>query len=73
MYVTLDGIVTDVSPAHPSNANPQMLVTLDGIVTEVSPMQSRNAESPMLVTLDGIVKAPVFPSGQRINSDFVLL
>ena len=33
MLVMLDGIVTDVSPAHPSNANSQMLVTLDGIVT----------------------------------------
>ena len=39
MLVTLDGIVTDVSPLQPENADHPMLVTLDGIVTEVSPRQ----------------------------------
>ena len=55
MFVTLVGIVIDVNPEQPENAEPPMLVTLSGIVTDVSPEQSSNAQSPMLVTLSGIV------------------
>ena len=55
MLVTLDGIVTDVSPLHTENAKDPMLVTEDGIVTDVSPLQPENAQFPMLVTLSGIV------------------
>ena len=55
MLVTLEGIVTDVSPLQPKNVQSSMLVTLDGIVTDVSPLQSQNASLPTLVTLDGIV------------------
>ena len=39
MLFTLSGIVTDVSPEQPLNAQSPMLVTPDGIVTEVSPEQ----------------------------------
>ena len=38
MLVTLDGIVTDISPSQRENAKSPMLVTLDGIVTDVSPL-----------------------------------
>ena len=59
MLVTLDGIVTDVSPLQPENARSPMFVTLDGIVTDVNPLQSENAtsntSSPMLVTPSAIV------------------
>ena len=50
MLVTLSGIVTDVIPVQPENAELPMLVTLSGIVTLVRPVQPRNAYSPMLVT-----------------------
>ena len=43
MLVTLDGIVTDVRPLQPENAEDPMLVTLDGIVTDVRPLQASNA------------------------------
>ena len=73
MLVTPSGIVTDVSPEQPSNAEYPMLVTLSGIVTDVSPEQPENAELPMLVTLSGIVTVPftpnttVFPSFDSIR------
>ena len=54
MLVTLDGIVTDVSPQY-ANAHYPMLVTPSGIVTDVRPLHSVNALDPMLVTLSGIV------------------
>ena len=50
MLVTLEGIVTLVSPLQPENAPSRMLVTLAGIVTLVSPLQPENAESAMRVT-----------------------
>ena len=39
MLVTLDGIVTLVSPLQLKNAEFPMLVTLLGIVTDVRPLQ----------------------------------
>ena len=39
MLVTLDGIVTPVSPLQPENTLLPMLVTLDGIVTLVTMLQ----------------------------------
>ena len=58
MLVTLSGIVIDVSPEQPENAEKPMLVTPSGIVIEVRPEQPENAYSPMIVTLSGIVKTP---------------
>ena len=55
MLVTLLGIVNDVRPVQPSNAELPMLVTLLGISMDVRLLQSSNAPSPMLVTLLGIV------------------
>jgi hypothetical protein len=71
MLVTLEGIVTLVSPEHPSNAEYSMLVTLEGIVTVVSPEQPKNAEAPILVTLEGIVML-VRPE-QPLNAPFSIL
>ena len=62
MLVTLDGIVTEVSPLQFTKASKPMLVTLDGIVTVVSPSQPVNAYSPMLVTLERIVTSPFTPA-----------
>ena len=39
MLVTLLGMVTEVRPVQPWNAEPPMLVTLLGMVTEVRPVQ----------------------------------
>ena len=39
MLVTLLGMVTEVRPVQPRNAEPPMLVTLLGMVTEVRPVQ----------------------------------
>ncbi len=68
MLVTLDGIVTEVSPLQPENAQLPMLVTLEGIVTDVSSLQQENAYPPMLVTghppsVEGIATAPVVDCG----------
>ncbi len=35
----LEGIVTEVSPEQPSNADSPMVITLEGIVTEVRFLQ----------------------------------
>ena len=53
--VTQAGIVTDLRPPQPSNAESPMLVTLPGITTDAKPPQSLNAESQILTTLEGIV------------------
>ncbi len=45
MLVTLFGIVTEVNPVQPKNADLPMLITLSGIVTAVSPVQPENAEA----------------------------
>ena len=45
MLVTLPGMVTEVKPVHPANADQTMLVTLFGMVTEVKPVQPSNAQS----------------------------
>jgi hypothetical protein len=50
MLVTLEGMLTFVSPVQSSNAASPMLVTLEGMVTQVSPLLSWNAPYPMLVT-----------------------
>ena len=50
MLVTESGIVIDVSPEQPENAEPSMLVTESGIVIDVSPEQPENAKLPMFVT-----------------------
>ena len=55
MLVTLFGIVTEVSPEQPLNAEPPMLVTLLGIAKEVNSLQSINAPLSILVTLLGIM------------------
>ena len=52
-----DGIVTDVRPEQPPNAQFPIEVTDDGIVTDVRPEQPWNALSPMEVTPDGIITA----------------
>ena len=61
MFVTLDGIVTNVILLQYANADLAMFVTPRGIATDVSPLQPENAESPILVTLDGIVTSPFTP------------
>ena len=38
MLVTEDGMVTEVRPLQPLNANFPMLVTEDGMVMDVSPL-----------------------------------
>ena len=43
MLVTLEGIVTLVSPVQVPNAQPPMLVTPEEIVTPVSPLQNWKA------------------------------
>ena len=43
MLVTEFGIVTDVSPVQPENAELPILATELPIVTEVSPVQPENA------------------------------
>ena len=49
MLVTLFGMVIEVSPVQPENAEEPMLVTLAGIVTEVSFVQFEKAEAGILV------------------------
>ena len=61
MLVTLEGIVTDVSPLQPENAERPMLVTLDGIVTDVSPLQPSNAERP--IAISSVISTDVNESG----------
>ena len=71
MYVTPSGIVTDVKPLQPRNADSPMYVTPSGIVRErnfspdmplgkngaVSPVGAtpEKASLPMVFTLEGIV------------------
>jgi hypothetical protein len=43
MLVTEAGIVTDVRPLQPENAEDSMLVTESGIVTDERPLQPENA------------------------------
>jgi len=43
MLVTLSGIVIEVKPVQPLNAELPMLVTLAGIVTAIKPVQPENA------------------------------
>ena len=43
MLITLSGIVIEVKPVQPENAEPPILVTLSGIVIEVKPVQPENA------------------------------
>ena len=62
MLVTLSGIVTDVRPLQPENAEAPISITLSGITTDVRPLHL-NALSPMLVTFkplmdSGIATAP---------------
>lgn len=57
IVVTASGIVNEVKPVHPSNADFSMVVTLLGITIEVSPMQFRNALFPIVVIPSGIVEA----------------
>ena len=54
MLVTLDGIVTDVRPLQPENAEAPMLVTLEGIVNDVRPLQFQNATLLINLTPSGI-------------------
>ena len=56
MFVTLSGIVIDVSPEQPENAQVPMLVTLSGIVTDVRPEQPEKASFPTLVTPSGMTR-----------------
>lgn len=56
MLVTPLGIVTEVKPLQPENAEPPILVTLSGIVIEVKPVHHENAELSMLVTPLGITR-----------------
>jgi hypothetical protein len=51
MLVTEDGIVTDVKPVHPENAELPILVTEDGIVTDVNPVQPEKAEASIPTTV----------------------
>ena len=55
MLVTEQGMLTDVSPEHPLNAQFPMLVTESGMLIDVSPLQPQNALSLMLVTELGMV------------------
>ena len=50
------GIVTDVKPVQPSNAEDPISVTPSGIVTEVKPVQSLNTCQPTSVTPSGQTK-----------------
>ena len=43
IFVTPSGMMTEVRPVQPENAELPMLVTLSGIVTDVSPVQPENA------------------------------
>ena len=54
MEVTEFGMVTEVKPVQPKNADTPMPVTEFGMVTEVKPVQPENADPPMLVTEFGI-------------------
>ena len=73
MFITLAGIVMDVSPVQPENARLPMVVTLLPIVTDVSLLQDKNPFSLMDVTWSGIVYDPVLSLGKRINVALSLL
>jgi hypothetical protein len=54
MFVTLEGMVTEVRLSQQENTHFSMLVTLEGMMTDVRPERLK-AASPMLVTLVGMV------------------
>ena len=45
------GIVTELNPLQPENAELPIEVTLFGMVIEAKPLQFANAELPIVVTL----------------------
>jgi hypothetical protein len=49
MEVTLEGIVTDVKPEQPQNAEDPTVVTLEGIITEVKPPRHAISVLPSLL------------------------
>lgn len=51
IFVTLLGMVMEVSPSQEENAPLSILVIPLDMVTEVSPVQRLKASSPILVTL----------------------
>ena len=55
IFVTLFGMVTEVSALQLSKAPLPIFVTLFGMVTEVSALQPAKACSPIVVTLFGMV------------------
>ena len=75
MDVTLLGMVMEVKPVQPENAEPPMDVTLLGMVKVVKPIQLLNAELPMDVTLLGMVMEvkPVQPENAELLMDVTLL
>ena len=74
MFVTLDGIDTDINPLQSLNVSCPMLVTLGGILTLVSPQQFLKAELPMLTTSLGIVNdASPLQSEKALSPMFVTL
>ena len=68
MLVTLDGIVTLVSPVHPENAELPMLVTPSGIVTLVSLVHPENVSPEISVTELGRIKSPASKLPEKADS-----
>lgn len=74
MLVTLEGIVTLVSPLQLENAEFSMLVTLSGIVILVRMLQPENAEKPMLVTFSPMETVSAYSMfGIELFSSFPLI
>ena len=60
MFVTLDGIVTDVNPLQPRNAHDPMCVTVVGMSIELICLHPSKALSAISVAFTGMVTVVMF-------------